>query len=180
MFNQCINSAFYVVLIRHYSTLTFSRVLLWKAKPGNVVYWHYLNVRLSLSLCLPCSAVVSRPYRLSLTRSGSWEHPRALEEIQDLRGGEDEEISPHRSTTMQILGVSFLLFWLIWGHSCALGGKGRHIKKRKRWKKINLASNCSFGFFAFELHNLARVRLSHNFTNFFVFLWPSSAECWVA
>lgn len=146
MFHQCISAAFYVVLIWHYPSLTVNRVLIWKAKPGNVVYWRYLNVRLSLSLCLQCSAIVSRPYRVSLTLPGSWEHPRALEEIQDLRGGEDEEISPHSSTTMQILGVSFLLFWLIWGHSCALGGKGRHVKKEKGGKTINLASNCSSAF----------------------------------
>lgn len=29
-------------------------------------------------------------------------------------------------TTMKTLGVHFWLVWLIWGHSCALGGKGRN------------------------------------------------------
>lgn len=63
----------------------------------------------------------------------------------------------HGSTNMHTLGVPFLLFWLIWGHSCAFGGKGRNKKEKKKIESVkkNLASKIFAPFFAFELHKFA-------------------------
>lgn len=100
----------------------------------------WTSASLSLSLSLPSVLSCS----LSTTPSpASGEAHRALEEIQDLRRGEDEDTSAHRSTTMQALGVPSLLLWLMLGHSCADGGKGRSVKKRKEAGETDEQLNCS-------------------------------------
>lgn len=65
-------------------------------------------------------------------------------------------------TTMKTLGVHFWLVWLIWGHSCALGGKGRNIflkgGVRGRWTtcRQNIWPLSFFFLFVFSASSFLR------------------------
>lgn len=128
-------------------TWTIGYVLFWNVLTGNLVLLALSNVRRSLSLSLSFLTVLSEclsTRRPAVARPASWKHPRARELLQDLR--EEERTGRHHlhgSTTMQTLGLPFLLFWLVWGHSCALGGKGKSEKKKIVEEKLTWFRNVS-------------------------------------
>lgn len=131
-----------------------------KKLPEMLWYWRWLNVSLSLSLSL--SLCFKYPVSVSLPTDEP-SRARPVENILALgrwsRISEENRTRrhhPHSSTTMQILGVPFLLFWLIWGHSCALGGKGRNTKKEKDGRKSTCFRNVWPLYRVLSLLKLAR------------------------
>lgn len=120
---------YFTTLMWHHSKLTGKCVLFWKPLTGNfAVSTLFKRQPFSLSLCLQYPVTVSLRTD-SPSRARLVEHPRAREWT---RISEEERTGRHHlhsSTTMPILGTPVLLFWLMWGHCCALSGKGRNMKK---------------------------------------------------
>lgn len=85
--------------------------------------------RVSVSLfSMTVSVTVSRP------ADGPWRawpaEKRSCSVGEPGFGGE-QETERHRNN-MKTRGFPFVLFWLFWGHSCALAGKGRKKKIRPK------------------------------------------------
>lgn len=75
-----------------------------------------------------------------------------------------EKHHPHGSTTMQLLGLPFGLFWLFWSHSSAIGGKGRKLGSCMR---LNYVEENELAFKRF--HYFSRSSFANNFALFIYF-----------